>query len=103
MKSSELLIKAKAVISDPANWTQNAFARDKEGMALAGGYDPVAVCWCSFGAAEKVVEKDYYDAIIEKPFSYFKRNIAQYNDDNSHKVVMAMWDEAIANALAAGD
>ncbi|WP_316207449.1 hypothetical protein [Bradyrhizobium sp. SZCCHNR3118] len=51
-KTSEILTEARAIIADPAQWTQEALARDKDGNMVAFS-DPAAVCFCAAGAIGK--------------------------------------------------
>ena len=106
MKSSELLIKAKAIILAPAHWTQNAFARDELGNTtdeLASD----AVCFCSLGALYKAqsntliteewqAAKDYINRSIRATEQYL--GVAGYNDTHTHAEVLAKFDAAITLA-----
>jgi hypothetical protein len=45
----QILIEAKALIADPANWCQGDFAQDKDGFSV-GALSERAACRCSLGA-----------------------------------------------------
>lgn len=104
MKPSEILIAAKTVISDEANWTKGSFARDAEGVSLGDGYDNSAVCFCSLGAIEHVTKADIGDTpaityLSIAAFDISLSTIEELNDHSSHAMVMQMWDLAIDLAL----
>lgn len=109
MKVSELLIKSKALIADPANWTQYHYARNKFGGDVEVA-DEAAVCFCSIGAifrAEGETPDDEYDsntqseAIVALADAMDMNGcVAMFNDQNTHERVMEKWDLAIKNAQA---
>lgn len=53
MKTSEILIAAKAKIQDPKNWTQRTFARGSDGIQRRPTSGE-AVCYCALGAIHSV-------------------------------------------------
>lgn len=110
MKTSEALIQAKALIADPKNWTQGAYARNENGDRRWSN-DEDAVCFCSLGAMSRVTTQledrndcrgnDIYyfgtrilETAMEEPVSIF-------NDEHDHSEVMAAWDKAIEVAKQA--
>lgn len=88
----QILLQARALISDPDNWIQG-----KE-------YDLKG--FCAFGAVRHASEYD--DNVCWKVMAYLKRelprrwvffrwrSVAQYNDNKTHADVMALFDRAIA-------
>lgn len=108
MKTSELLIAAKALIANPKNWTQGVLARGpfKEEIEW---YSANACSFCSVGAVYrtniklKTAMSDWDDA-----FHYLNKQsanlfhlptITRANDALDHSQVMAIWDAAIAEAV----
>lgn len=102
MKPSELLTKAKAVISDPKHWAQGWYAKDAKGQSV-GPRKPEAVCWCSLGALEKVAYEENAHGARFEATRYLSRVAAEcgygvipdFNDNSSHEAVMKVWDETI--------
>lgn len=107
-KSSELLRAAKAVISNPRHFTTGVLARDTDGHSVMPDNEK-AVCFCSVGALSKVTpptreagelndQAFIYLIKVVKPLNYI--GVADYSDSHTHAEVMAMWDAAIALAVA---
>jgi hypothetical protein len=95
----EILRAARAKIANPENWTQEAYARDSEGIpcdCLAPG----AQKWCLFGAFKAVApltpEVQQHEttrlltAAAHTPF------LAKFNDSHTHAEVLAIFDVAIS-------
>lgn len=110
-KPSELLIAAKAVIADPRKFTRGVLARDVDGFCVPPN-NPKAVCFCSVGALSHVTPLNHgADELNNDAFNYLYRvacanqyfGVADYSDQHSHTEVMAMWDAAIALAVADED
>lgn len=108
MKNSEILIKAKEVISNPENWIQGYFAFDKNKSPVGRGDNPDAVCFCSIGALQKVVVGDSGNVLLDiHKVREVKKvldiaagsNIVDYNDTHTHSAVMEVWDKAIEMSL----
>lgn len=100
MKVSEVLIAAKALIVDPANWTQGAYARTTTGKVC---HIAVGTCYCSLGAlkvTQGFIVPEKYKKYLE---NVMKCDIAAYNDSHTHAEVMKKWDEAIALAQLEGN
>jgi hypothetical protein len=91
---------AKNRISDPNNWIQGHFARDKNGW-LTESESRNAVCWCSIGAlrsAAKGTNQFSMNAmrVMENCIPLENgMNIAEYNDTHTHEEVMKLFDAAI--------
>ena len=106
MKTSEILIAAKALIDEPGKWTQGAAARDANGRAIEAE-EPysAAVCFCSIGALDASTQ-DCFTAFIDgKRFlkkAISLRDVVYFNDTHTHThaEVMQMWDRAIELAKA---
>lgn len=104
----EVLIEARALIADPARWTQGEFARTADGRIL-DGYCEGAVCWCALGAIRKVTmegaesREERTEALV---LSYDAADLLQahlanviavpkFNDSHTHEEVLALFDKAI--------
>lgn len=98
MKTSEILIKAKEVITDPKNWTQGKFARNALGKtACPTDFD--AVCFCSLGALKRIGKSSSFHLQLRLNEAV-GGSIVDYNDSHTHEQVMEVWDKAIAKAIA---
>lgn len=106
MKTSEFLIKAKALIDSPEKWTTGQLAKNSDGWTVSPEDDD-AVCFCSVGALERVYFLD-----LNSKYSDWDRSrivlwnqidhgfIPDFNDSHTHSEVMEMWDKAIAQAIS---
>lgn len=105
MKTSEILIAAKAKIVDPAHWTQDSYARADNGLPVHPTR-PEATCWCSQGALITVTNCStsrglrYYHkanyALADAANTMISiNNIIDANDQYDHDTVMTIWDLAI--------
>lgn len=102
MKTSEILIAAKALIDQPEKWTQHHAARNADGEQSS--FNPAtkeftgAVCYCSWGAlyaVEKLMPATYSDAwntLCDSAIAPISFNDAH---GRKHSEVMAMYDKAI--------
>ena len=98
MTTLEILRAARELISDPAKWTQGAYARDEKGFQLCTGYDTGATCWCAIGALEHI-----YASMSElEAIRYLTLAVSEWpakvNDHKGHAAVLDMYDRAIALA-----
>lgn len=114
---SEILIGARALIADPAHWTQEVHARDKNGMPVVPT-DPDATCFCADGALVKAAgvtiddegywgnDEAYYAAnklLCDVTFhmtgqrSYARVNdgFAEIEDHEAHAAVLRIMDGGI--------
>lgn len=112
MKSSEILVAARDIISDPKHWTQGYYALDMYG-AHREAQSKDAVCFCSLGAVAKAagrntgvahpnkgVELSYLiDAINREDVG----DIVHFNDSHDHAEVLAAFDKAIQLAQKEGN
>ena len=101
MKTSELLIAAKAKIANPVNWLSGGYATDSEGQK-AYTWSKNATCFCSVGAARSAMR--LLDKINTQVFELLNQAaggcVIEFNDSHTHEQVMVVWDKAIALALA---
>lgn len=106
MKTSDLLINAKALINTPDKWTQGHFARDRLGLEISPRTDQ-AVCFCSLGAMMRVnYDEPYIPAVKalgraitgDDTIGYYGafQAVHEFNDKHTHAEVMGMFDKAIA-------
>jgi len=103
--AGDILRAARAVIADPAHWTQGVLARDAAGLKCQPN-DPAAVCWCSVGALRRADDDSEagYEAgnILDDIADLATGGLgvtAEWNDTaTSHAQILAGFDEAIALA-----
>lgn len=102
MSVAQMLKDAKALIADPAHWTQGTPARDASGKPLSNEESPAAVCWCSIGALARVANADpaplYHLYPVARHYLYKATagaSIINFNDTHTHAEVMELWDKAI--------
>lgn len=100
MKDSEALIKARALIEDPAHWTRNAFWR--------GGPDGDRIGATQFCAVGALLTVTNHPTGWDQPpaAEYLKAeapncNVIGFNDHATHADVLRMYDRAIKNARRA--
>ena len=106
MKTREILVAARELISQPERWTQGAYARDLNGLRVSPG-GPNAVCWCAIGAMAKVAGlssgemEDSRAAITLELAAESNGVIAEWNDASDHESVVEAFDRAIAQCEVA--
>lgn len=103
MKTSEILTKAKELISDPENWIKENYHQNKNGKE----------CFCSLGAIARSEGVSNFNSSGTKAASILKevviddlqedQTFAIYNDEHTHEEVMAAFDKAIALSASRGD
>lgn len=93
------LIEIKNFLSDPARWTKDAYARDKNGKQVSTD-DETAYCFCLTGLLlNKQVSAKPCSAVLRALHklegSYI--NIPEFNDDvkTTHEDVLKLLDSAI--------
>ena len=93
-----VLEAARAKIFHPANWTQGAWARNKEGEPTNPRGEG-ATCFCSLGAVKSAT--NWGDGIFSNVSDSLTRaggaedNFIHYNDNHTHEEVLAMFNKAI--------
>jgi hypothetical protein len=109
MTPLEVLIAARSLISDPARWTRDAYARTAGGCEIRDSH-PDAASWCASGAIWRTVTGAVEDglfawseershaihaahALLSKAAG--QRGIKDTNDNGTHAEVLAMFDRAI--------
>ena len=90
----EILVAARAIIANEENWTQGAYAKDKDGSSIGVNYSN-AVCFCSIGAIRKITMFPFDAMKVLR--NHMEDSIIAFNDGHTHKEVLAAWDEAIAS------
>lgn len=102
MKKHEIVHQLIEIIKEPAHWTQNYFAKDEHGLQVDPA-DPMAHCFCSIGAMQKVALNNgdtiakVYDprspySNIRWAFDIVKGNSAiSFNDTHNHDQVIDAW------------
>lgn len=106
--TTAILIYARTLLENPNNWTQGAWARDKDGYLITYAHDD-AVAFCSLGAINKACAALKVDATVEaeamkrlmkcaaKVDSTDSTNIILWNDKHcrKHSQVLKAFDCAI--------
>lgn len=107
MKPSQQLSAAKALITLPEHWTQNAFARN--GVRTIGPLEDGATCWCSLGAVLKATSVGTNNGDIGRESigaaEYYLQSaaydlVAHFNDTHEHHEVLSVFEMAIILAKA---
>lgn len=99
MKTSEILIAAKARIDSPEKWCQGTYYRNEDGVACPRDH---ARSLCSVGALLFVSPSEHEsDVVIRCLSDVIDRSVTAWNDapERTHPEVMAAFDRAIAIAL----
>ncbi len=107
----EILKGTRELISDPARWTQSAFARSASGRMIASS-SALAVCWCVAGAINRVAATSISPLLVDGPnvvrvlsaigeqvSIFFKPDwvwLTEWNDIHTHPQVLEVLDKAIA-------
>ena len=99
---SAVLRSARQLITAPANWTQEAYARGPDGTPYTAN-DIRAVCWCADAALTKVAstwhDRCLADAALRQSCNdlFGTVNFVKINDEIGHEAVLGMFDAAIAS------
>lgn len=112
--TKEILIAARALIADHANWTQGALARVSVTGRCTGSIDPDAHCFCASGAVVRIckleckeISESYqaqwqvlYKDAMQSLRDVNQESIININDsgdrDTAHAAVIETFDKAIA-------
>lgn len=104
----QLLIDARAVIEDEANWTQGDTSRNAEGNYVTVD-SAFAVSFCAYGAVCKAGGyssfefdvpahiQEAHDALV-RAAGISDRGVGNFNDTHTHEEVLAVFDKAIEEA-----
>lgn len=101
MNVKQKLIEARALIADPANWTQRRYARNKRGHPV--DYDSQrAVSFCAAGACFKVADilnvfggETGMIGSLNRQLPADFTELTIFNDNSTHDEVLALFDRAI--------
>lgn len=90
-----VLRSARKRISDPANWTQECWARTAGDESVYYS-DSTAAKWCADGALR--ASGCDYNAVCDASqlLDIATKNIIRYNDTHTHEEVLAVFDQVIA-------
>jgi hypothetical protein len=95
-KTKELLVAAKALISNEENWCQGGYSKKKEDGTIS---------YCAVGAIMMAITSDTEERMEERVGAQEElrrhtndsRSIAMFNDSHTHAEVMELFDKAIAS------
>lgn len=111
MSIRETLTKARALIANPAHWTEGALARKSDGTEI-GWHDPEACCFCGEGAVMKACDvprsfqgpnyllyrkaMDFlqYEGVQERA-GFPSWQVPTINDDLGHEALLKLFDKGI--------
>lgn len=97
---ADILREARALIEDPARWTQGALAHSKLGRAV-NPEGKAAVRWCAMGALYKAADRVSDTFSVERYLIAAARDIGlprdvdDVNDSTDRATVLRMYDRAI--------
>lgn len=97
MSAADTLRQARAIIADPARWTQGGWARNASGD-FVDSMSRQAVCWCAWAALNKPKASfNDWDMAVWTFQEVVGGYIAEWNDTPSrtHAEVLAAFDKAI--------
>lgn len=104
MKSmAELLKNARELITDPAHWTQGAYAKNEYGSTTESHADN-ATCWCAYGVIRKVAYDNDSNSVegLENAIDACATLLTgeecdgiAFNDSHTHAEVLQMFNCAI--------
>lgn len=97
----DALVKARELISDPARWTQGAFAVTKSGFRIGVKQDN-ACRFCALGAVRRFApEGDFRPetALHDAAKSLGFGNAVRANDEEGHAAVLALFDRALGETV----
>lgn len=99
MTTLQLLLKARALIADPAHWCQGSAAQTGDGFKC--DFDaPYAARWCALGAIAKVCREQRKDwsplaQVLTQTIGAGGTTLISMNDNRTHQDVLALFDGAI--------
>lgn len=105
MTAPDILRAARALIAEPASWTQHTSARNRTGAPTHPRYAG-AVCWCAIGAVVAVTPNRRKQLaalrLLGQPAATGEFFLSVWNDspERTHAEVLAAFDRAIVLAEA---
>jgi hypothetical protein len=116
---TQTLVKARALIANPENWTKYWFFRDRDGNKLLSADEDGCFSYCARGAVVKAAgctTLTQYTAAVEAYLAQAidmplyvnasspgeMASVALYNNGHTHEEVLAMFDRGIILARAEG-
>ena len=103
MKAVDILINARALITNPENWCKGTFARNRD-FRMVENYSADATKFCASGAIYLISNKTNSDDVeLQLAKSFLRESvgicgITTFNDGHEHKDVLEAFDAAIAIA-----
>lgn len=102
---AQVLERARAMIVNPANWTQGTMARNSQGEPCEARA-PEAMRYCAFGAISRVTTSDCFSPAMaaldrEARALGHKDGLTVMNDTVDHTTLLVIFDRAIAAVKAA--
>ena len=102
---TEVLRRAREIISDPTKWTQGTYARDKYGHR-AEPDSPAASRWDALGAITRAskelgVREGIGAGSVDRLITIAKGPVSTINDNQGHAAVLALFDKALSSEMAA--
>jgi len=107
MTTAEYLREMRKLIEKPENWCQGEYARDANGNRVHDG-SGAATRWCALGSYWKVryshpeFETTPLNLLAKAATQRGVQGVADFNDSHTHEEVLALFDEAIAEAEKVG-
>lgn len=101
MKNSDIVQEVINGITDPKRWTQNAFARNKDGGAMVDNINGTDVCSrCSVGELYHVLGTSQEFRFQRDFLKVIGDSIIHYNDHHPHDEVLDAWKRLKAYYVA---
>jgi hypothetical protein len=103
----QVIEQARALIADPAAWTQGEFARDACGNAVSWR-SPEAVQFCLWGALNRAAyamtgDKRQAITLADRAASAMREpggSLSRVNDTGTHRDVLALFDACLRSRAA---
>jgi hypothetical protein len=91
------ILAVRELISEPTRWCVEDYARTADGEGTYGN-DSNAVCWCIWGAIDKVVGDDtavndlIHETLSDLSFEMFGLCLGSANDARGHGAMLRLLD-----------
>lgn len=102
MNTLDVLVKARALIEKPENWTTGAYVRNAGGSELDTLLHEDAARYCASGAITRALYEggdfdiEYEDSVCDIVARAMEGDsIPAFNDSHTHAEVLAAFDKAI--------